>query len=90
MNNNDPEGEMRKMTGRKSTYETPFNARYASEEMQFLFSPDKKFRTWRKLWIALAESEKELGFLFHRNRSMSYVRTQTISTMKWRKNGNVS
>ncbi len=49
------------MTGRKSTYETPFNARYASEEMQFLFSPDKKFRTWRKLWIALAESEKELG-----------------------------
>lgn len=61
MKNNDPEGEMRKMTGRKSTYETPFNARYASEEMQFLFSPDKKFRTWRKLWIALAESEKELG-----------------------------
>ena len=45
----------------KSTYETPLNSRYASEEMQFLFSPDKKFQTWRKLWIALAESEKELG-----------------------------
>lgn len=45
----------------KMVYESPFNARYASEEMQYLFSPDKKFRTWRTLWIALAESEKELG-----------------------------
>ena len=43
------------------TYESPFNARYASKEMQYLFSPDKKFKTWRKLWIALAESEQELG-----------------------------
>ncbi len=49
------------MTSSKSTYETPLNSRYASKEMQFLFSPDKKFRTWRRLWIALAESEKELG-----------------------------
>ncbi len=45
----------------RDTYESPLNSRYASREMQFLFSPDKKFRTWRKLWIALAESEKELG-----------------------------
>lgn len=45
----------------KDTYESPLNSRYASKEMQQLFSPDKKFRTWRKLWIALAESEKELG-----------------------------
>ena len=45
----------------KNTYESPFNARYASNEMQALFSPDKKFRTWRRLWIALAEAEKELG-----------------------------
>ena len=45
----------------KSTYETPLNSRYASKEMQYIFSPDFKFRTWRKLWIALAESEKELG-----------------------------
>jgi hypothetical protein len=45
----------------RNTYESPFNARYASEEMQYLFSSDKKFRTWRRLWIALAESEMELG-----------------------------
>ncbi len=45
----------------KDSYETPLNSRYASKEMQFLFSPDFKFRTWRKLWIALAESEQELG-----------------------------
>ncbi|MDR1465132.1 MAG: adenylosuccinate lyase [Oscillospiraceae bacterium] len=45
----------------KSTYETPLNARYASREMQYLFSPDFKFRTWRRLWIVLAQSEMELG-----------------------------
>lgn len=45
----------------KNVYESPFNARYASSEMQQIFSPDMKFRTWRKLWIALAEAEKELG-----------------------------
>ena len=45
----------------KDTYESPLSARYASKEMKYIFSPDKKFRTWIKLWIALAESEKELG-----------------------------
>ena len=45
----------------KDTYESPLSARYASKEMKYISSPDKKFRTWRKLWIALAESEKELG-----------------------------
>lgn len=45
----------------KDTYESPLSARYASKEMKYIFSPDKKFRIWRKLWIALAESEKELG-----------------------------
>lgn len=44
-----------------NTYESPLNSRYASKEMQYLFSPDKKFTTWRKLWIALAQAEKELG-----------------------------
>ena len=43
------------------TYVSPLNSRYASKEMQYIFSPDKKFKTWRRLWIALAESEKELG-----------------------------
>ena len=45
----------------KNTYESPLSARYADGEMKYLFSPDKKFRTWRRLWIALAEAEKELG-----------------------------
>ena len=45
----------------KPKYENPLNSRYASEEMSHLFSPDYKFRTWRKLWIALAEVEQELG-----------------------------
>lgn len=44
-----------------NTYNTPFNSRYASKEMQYIYSPDFKFKTWRKLWIALAEAEKELG-----------------------------
>lgn len=42
-------------------YVSPLSERYASSEMQYIFSPDMKFRTWRKLWIALAETEKELG-----------------------------
>lgn len=45
----------------KDHYESPFCSRYASDEMQYLFSPDHKFRTWRRLWVALAESEQELG-----------------------------
>ncbi len=45
----------------KNTYESPFNSRYASDQMQAIFSPDMKFRTWRQLWIALAEAEQSLG-----------------------------
>ena len=45
----------------KPTYEGPLCSRYASKKMQHIFSPDFKFSTWRRLWIALAESEKELG-----------------------------
>ena len=44
-----------------SKYESPFSSRYASDEMQYIFSNDKKFRTWRRLWIALARAEKTLG-----------------------------
>ena len=42
-------------------YESPLSSRYASEEMQYIFSPDKKFSTWRRLWVALARAEMELG-----------------------------
>ena len=45
----------------KDSYESPLNSRYASKEMKYIFSPDKKFKTWRRLWVALAEAEMELG-----------------------------
>lgn len=44
-----------------NSYESPFCTRYASEEMQYIFSADKKFTTWRKLWVALARAEMKLG-----------------------------
>ncbi len=44
-----------------NTYESPWNSRYASQEMQYVFSPDKKFTTWRRLWVALARAEHTLG-----------------------------
>lgn len=45
----------------KDIYESPLNSRYSSAQMKYIFSPDFKFRTWRKLWIALAQAEQELG-----------------------------
>lgn len=45
----------------RNTYSTPLNSRYSSKEMSYLFSEEMKFKTWRKLWVALAESERELG-----------------------------
>lgn len=45
----------------RTRYESPLSSRYASERMQYIFSPDKKFSTWRKLWVALARAEMELG-----------------------------
>ena len=45
----------------KAVYESPLSSRYASDEMQYIFSPDKKFSTWRRLWVALARAEMELG-----------------------------
>ena len=45
----------------RDRYISPLSGRYASKEMQYIFSQEKKFRTWRQLWIALAETEKELG-----------------------------
>lgn len=45
----------------RNTYNTPLNSRYSSKEMSYLFSDEMKFKTWRKLWVALAESESELG-----------------------------
>lgn len=45
----------------KNSYESPFSTRYASDEMQYIFSADKKFRTWRRLWLALARAEMKLG-----------------------------
>lgn len=49
------------MNANYNSYESPFCTRYASEEMQYVFSADKKFSTWRKLWVALARAEMKLG-----------------------------
>ena len=55
-------------------YVSPLSERYASKEMQYIFSPDMKFSTWRRLWIALAETEMELG--------LSQITPDMIAEMK--------
>ena len=56
----------------RNLYNSPLNSRYASKEMSFIFSEDMKFTTWRKLWVALAECEKELGLNIS-DEQMSYI-----------------
>ena len=63
-------------------YQTPLAERYASKEMQYIFSPDKKFRTWRALWIALAESEKELGLNITDEKNLKLTKTILIMRMQ--------
>ncbi len=65
-------------------YISPFSTRYSSDEMQYIFSDDNKFRTWRRLWVALARAEMEQGLT---NITpiwwLSWKPMWTISTMKW-------
>ena len=67
-------------------YVSPLSERYASKEMQYIFSPDKKFRTWRRLWIALAETEKELG-LNITDEQIEELKSHATSTMMWQRHG---
>ena len=67
----------------KDRYENPLCSRYASAEMQYIFSPDFKFSTWRRLWIALAESEKELGLPITQEQIDELRATSPTSTTTW-------
>ena len=66
----------------RDTYESPLSSRYADKEMKYLFSPDMKFKTWRRLWIALAESEMELGLPVTQEQVDELKHTPRTSTMK--------
>ena len=59
------------MSGDYNTYESPFCTRYASKEMQYVFSAQKKFGTFRRLWVALARAEMKLGLTLRRSRWIS-------------------
>ena len=62
---------------------SPFETRYASKEMQYIFSEDNKFKTWRRLWIALAKAEQAQGLAITTSRSPSSRPTRTTSTTTW-------
>ena len=62
-------------------YISHFETRYASKEMQYIFSEDNKFRTWRRLWIALAKAEKAQGLPITQEQIDQLKHTRTISTM---------
>ena len=65
----------------KDQYQNPLIARYASPEMSRVWSPQRKFSTWRRLWVALAEAEAELGAEDHApSRSLNSKSTPTTST----------
>ena len=74
------------MSNKYTHYDNPLIARYASARMSELWSPQRKFSTWRRLWVALAEAEAELGLPVTRSRSPSCGNTSTISTLR-RPNG---
>ena len=63
-------------------YISPFSTRYASDEMQYIFSDDNKFRTWRRLWIALAKAEQKQGLAITDEQIASWRHTRTTSTMR--------
>ena len=69
------------MPDNKDSYISPFSTRYASEEMQHVFSQNFKFRTWRRLWIALAKAEKELGLNITDEQIAEMEAHKTILTM---------
>ena len=65
-------------------YISPFSTRYSSDEMQYIFSDDNKFRTWRRLWVALARAEMEQGLTNITPDMVAELEAHvTISTMKW-------
>ena len=63
-------------------YISPFSTRYASDEMQYIFSDDNKFRTWRRLWIALAKAEQKQGLDITDEQIAELGPTRTMSTMR--------
>src|SRR5699024_12613962 len=75
------------MEPNRAGYVSPLSTRYASREMQYFFSDNNKFRTWRRLWIALAEAERELGLHITEEQIDELKTTPRTSTTTWRRPG---